>query len=102
MNPLGEHLPEVEIKSLETTQKENSIGKIVSTPERLQSKMHLTIDKYVSKIASNSVFDCHLSPDWRQMAIENSLSNDFLSMFVYSINIFDCRLSGVGKIVRIP
>ena len=24
------------------------------------------------KIARNSVFDCHLSPDWRQMAIKKS------------------------------
>ena len=29
------------------------------------------------KIARNSVFDCQLSPDWRQMAIENSVSNYF-------------------------
>ena len=29
------------------------------------------------------------------MAIENSVSNEFLSMFVDSIYIFDCRLSGV-------
>ena len=29
------------------------------------------------------------------MAIENSVSNDFLSMFVDSINVFDCRLSSV-------
>ena len=29
------------------------------------------------------------------MAIENSVSNDFLSTFIDSINIFDCRLSGV-------
>ena len=28
------------------------------------------------------------------MAIENSVSNDFLSKFVDSINVFDCRLSG--------
>ena len=40
-------------------------------------------------------FDCHLSPNWRQMAIENSVSNDFLSSFVDSINVFDCRLPGV-------
>ena len=49
MNPLGEHLPEVEIKSLETTQKENSIGKIVSTPGRRQSTAHLTIDAQILK-----------------------------------------------------
>ena len=29
------------------------------------------------------------------MAIENSVSNDFLSTFVESINIFDCRLPSV-------
>ena len=29
------------------------------------------------------------------MAIENSVSNDFLSTFVDSINIFNCRLSSV-------
>ena len=29
------------------------------------------------------------------MAIENSVSNDFWSMFVDSVNIFDCRLPSV-------
>ena len=29
------------------------------------------------------------------MTIENSVSNDFLSTFVDSINVFDCRLPGV-------
>ena len=29
------------------------------------------------------------------MAIENSVSNNFLSMFVDRINIFDCRLPGM-------
>ena len=29
------------------------------------------------------------------MAIETSVSKDFLSIFVDSINIFDCCLSGV-------
>ena len=43
----------------------------------------------------NSVFDCHLSPVGRQMAIENSVSIDFLSTFVDSINVFDCRQSDV-------
>ena len=32
------------------------------------------------------------------MAIENSVSNIFLSRFVDSINIFDCRLFGVDKL----
>ena len=36
---------------------------MVITLDRRQSKMllHVTIDKRVSKIARNSVFDCHLS-----------------------------------------
>ena len=65
------------------------------TLDRPHSKMILTIDEHGSKIARNSVFDCHLSPVWRQMAIKNSVSNYFLSMFVNSINLLDCRLSGV-------
>ena len=35
------------------------------------------------------------SPDGRQMAIEKSVSNDFLSTFVDSIDVFDCHLPGV-------
>ena len=31
-----------------------------------------------SKISGNSAFDCNLSPDWRQMASENTVSSDFL------------------------
>ena len=34
------------------------------------------------------------------MSIENSVSNDFLSTFVNSINIFDCRQSGVNIIAE--
>ena len=44
------------------------------TPDRRQSK---TIDELGSKIAGSSVFDCHLSPVGRQMAIENCVANDF-------------------------
>ena len=47
------------------------------TPGRWQSKTFLTIDERGSKIAKNSVFDCHLSPVGRHMLIENSVSNDF-------------------------
>ena len=32
------------------------------------------------------------------MAIKNSVSNDFLSKFVDSINVFDCRLFSVKKV----
>ena len=49
----------------------------IFTPDRRQSKMLLTIDECGSKITRNSVFDCHLSPVGRQMAIENFVSNDF-------------------------
>ena len=36
-----------------------------------------------------------MSAVWWQMAIENSVSNDFLSTLLDSIGIFDCRLPGV-------
>ena len=36
-----------------------------------------TIDERRSKIVRNIVFDCHLSPGWRQMAIENTVSSIF-------------------------
>ena len=29
------------------------------------------------------------------MAVENSVSNDFLSMFIAGINVLDCHLSGL-------
>ena len=48
------------------------------TSGRRQSKTLLTIDECGSKLARNCVFDCHLSPIGRQMAIENSVSNDFI------------------------
>ena len=72
----------------------------VSTPGRRQSKMLLTMDERGSKIDRNSVFDCHLSPVGRQMAIKNSVSNNLLSAFVGSINIFHCRLPGVVSLAN--
>ena len=36
-----------------------------------------------------------MSLGWRQMAIKNYVSNDFLSTFLDGIGIFDCRLPGV-------
>ena len=36
-----------------------------------------TIDERRSKTVRNRVLDCHLSPEWRQMAIENTVSIDF-------------------------
>ena len=61
------------------------------TPGKGQSTTLLTIDELGSKSTINSVLDCHLSPVGRQMAIKNSVSNDFLSRFVDSIEGFDCR-----------
>ena len=66
------------------------------TPGRRQSKMLSTIDGCGSRIDRNSVFVCHLSPAWRQMAIKNTVSIDFWSTFLDSIGIFDCRLPGVN------
>ena len=45
--------------------------------DRRQSKTLSTIDERRSKIDRNGVFDCHLSPKERQIAIENIVSNDF-------------------------
>ena len=52
-----------------------------NTPDRRQSKTLLAIDERGSKIDRNSVFDCQLSPVGRQMAIENSVSDDFYLRF---------------------
>ena len=54
-----------------------SIRLRISTPGRRQSKTIVTIDERGSKIARNIFFDCYLSPVWRQMAIENSVYDDF-------------------------
>ena len=41
---------------------------------RKRSKQSTNVDKTIDR---NSVSDCHLSPVWRQMAIENSVSKYF-------------------------
>ena len=53
------------------------------------------IDDRRSKIVRNRVFDCHLSPDWRQMAIFNTVSSFFDPRSSIAKSDFDCRLSGV-------
>ena len=50
--------------------------------DRGQAKTLLTIDECGLKIERNRVFDCHLSPFWRQMAIKSSV-----------LTIYDLRLS---------
>ena len=56
-----------------------------------------TIDIRRSKIARNRVFDCHLSPNWRQIAIENTVFSDFDPRSSIVKSVFDCRLPGVVK-----
>ena len=71
-----------------------------STQDRGQSKTLLTVNEHGSKIARNSVFNCHLLPVRRQMAFKNNVSNNFLSTFVDSNTIFDCHLSGVKSVIH--
>ena len=68
-----------------------------NTPGRRQSKTLSTIDERGSKVYKNNVFDCHLSPVGHQMAIENTVSIDFLSTFLDSIGVFDGHLPVVGN-----
>ena len=75
----------------------NKSQNIDITPGRRQSKRLSTMDEHISKNNRSSVFDCHLSPVWRQMEIKNSVYNDFRSTFLNSIGIFDCCLPGVDK-----
>ena len=72
----------------------------VNTLDRRQSKTLLTIDVRGSKMARNSVLDCHLSPVGRRKAIESSVSIWGFSTFVDStcINVFHCRLSSVVNV----
>ena len=59
-----------------------------------------TIDAVRSKIVRNRVFDCHLSPDWRQMAIDNTVSSDFDPCSSIVKSVFDCRLSCVLNVLK--
>ena len=55
---------------------------LFTTPDRQQSKTLILSTKVESKIIIIRVFDCHLLPDWLQMAIKNTVSSDFWSTFV--------------------
>ena len=72
---------------------------IIRIPDRGQSKT-LILSTNVDKKSLETEFwlpfvasHCHLSPDWRQMAIKNTVSRDFWSVFVK--RVLDCHLSGV-------
>ena len=65
------------------------------TPKRWQSKMLILLTNLDKKIIRNRVFDCHLSFNWRQMAMENTVSSDFDQHSSIVKSGFDCRLFGV-------
>ena len=52
----------------------------IITSGRQQSKTKIPMTNVV-KIVRNRVFDCHLSPDWLQMVMENTVSS-VLTTFV--------------------
>ena len=52
------------------------------------------IDERRSKIVRNRVFDCHLSPNWRQMTIKNTVSSDFDPRLIV-LSVCNCRLPDV-------
>ena len=67
---------------------------IIGTTDNM--KMLSTIDICWSKIARNSVFNSHLSPDWQQMATENYVSNNFWGAQWLSSRVLDSRQRGRG------
>ena len=56
----------------------NCVNYTMYTPGRRQSKTFIssTNEDQNSQVRKR-VFDFHLSPDWRQMAIKNTVSSDF-------------------------
>ena len=60
-----------------------------STPDRLQLK------SYYYRRLLETVFHCHLSPDWRKMAIEHTVSSDFGPRSSIVKSVFGCRLFDV-------
>ena len=88
----------IQVRAEQATDKDGMYLMPISTLVRWQSKTFLTIDKRGTKIVRNRVFDCHVSPIGWQMAIKNSVSNDFWSTFVDSIDFFACHLPSVISI----
>ena len=73
---------------------------------QIRIKDYNTIEERRSKINRNSVFDCQcfrlpLSPHWRQMAIENTVSIDFDPRSSIVEYVFDCRLPGVEGVMPV-
>ena len=63
------------------------------TPDRWQSKT-LILSRNVDKKSLETEFSIAI---YRQMAIENTISNDFYLRSSIVKSVFDCRLSGVGQ-----
>ena len=49
----------------------------IITPYRWRSKMLKLSTNVDKKSLETRVFDCHFSPNWRQMAIKNTVPIDF-------------------------
>ena len=70
----------------------------VLSAHRIGGNQNISIIDYIDKkIVRNRVFHCHLSPDWRQMAMENTVSNNFDPHSSIVKSLFDCCLSRVIK-----
>ena len=59
----------------------------------------LKIDERRSKSMETEFSFSHLSPDWRQMTIENAVSSIFLSAFFDFKSVFDYRLSSMLPVI---
>ena len=70
---------------------------IINTPSRRQSRT-LILSTNINKNARNIVFDCHLSPDRRQKAIDNTVSSYFDPRSSIVKSVFDCHLPCVVMI----
>ena len=74
---MGDYYKQITATTVQTLAQLSESKYNLITLDRRQSKILLTANERGSKIARNSVFDCHLSPVRRQMAIEISVSNYF-------------------------
>ena len=72
---MGDYYKQITATSVQTLALLSESKYNPTTLDRRQSKILLTINECGSKIARNSVFNCHLSPIGRQIAIENFVSN---------------------------
>ena len=74
-----------------------NINHLFPTQDRRQSKtLIVSTNLHVDQNSlETEFFDCHLSPDWRQMAIETLFLAIFDPRSSIGKSVFDCRLSDV-------